>query len=62
MKENTIDALGGSAKVAKLLGIHQNKGGISRVCNWRGRGIPAKVLVDNPKLFNAIKKLEKQSA
>lgn len=62
MKQNTIDALGGSAKVAKLIGIYTQKGGVSRVCNWRCRGIPAKVLVDNPKLFNAIKKLEKRSA
>lgn len=60
MKENIIDALGGSAKVAKLLGI-SDKGGISRVCNWRSRGVPAQVLIDNPKLHNAIKKLEKQS-
>lgn len=41
-----IDALGGTAKVAKLLGYDTQ-----RVHNWRSRGIPSKVKVERPDLF-----------
>lgn len=46
-----IDALGGPAKVAELLGFDKADGGIQRVHNWRTRGIPAKVKVDHPDIF-----------
>lgn len=46
-----IDALGGPAKVAELLGFDKADGGIQRVHNWRTRGIPAKVKVDHPEIF-----------
>jgi len=45
-----IDALGGPAKVADLLGFDK-RGGVQRVCNWLERGIPAQIKVDHPKLF-----------
>ena len=43
-----IDALGGPAKVAALLGYED--GGIQRVHNWRLRGIPYRVKVEHPEL------------
>lgn len=46
-----IDELGGTAKVANLLGLDKAGGGIQRVHNWRSRGIPAQVKVDRPDLF-----------
>jgi hypothetical protein len=44
-----IDALGGPAKLAELLKFP--KGGRQRVCNWRKRGIPARVKLSRPDLF-----------
>jgi hypothetical protein len=46
-----IDALGGPARVAELLGYDKDSGGTQRVHNWRTRGIPAKVKVLRPDLF-----------
>lgn len=46
-----IDELGGTAKVAALLGYDKEAGGVQRVHNWRTRGIPSKVKVDYPNLF-----------
>jgi hypothetical protein len=46
-----ILSLGGVAEVAKLIGVHQKKGGVQRVFNWLTRGIPAQVKVDFPHLF-----------
>ena len=40
-------ALGGSTKVAELLGF-KNK---QRVQNWMGRGIPASIKLEYPHLF-----------
>jgi hypothetical protein len=41
-----IKSLGGSAKLAQRLGYS-----IQRVENWKARGIPAQVRLDNPKIF-----------
>lgn len=45
-----IDALGGAARVAVLLGIDKN-GGVQRVHNWKTRGIPPSIKVSRPDLF-----------
>lgn len=45
-----IEHLGGSTKVAELLG-YDKAGGVQRVQNWLVRGIPAQVKVDHPKIF-----------
>jgi len=45
-----IDDLGGPAKVARLLG-YPNQGGVQRVQNWKSRGIPPKVRLERPDLF-----------
>lgn len=46
-----IDALGGAAEVARLLGYDPKKGGVQRVNNWKRRGIPLHVLLEHPDLF-----------
>ncbi len=46
-----IDALGGPAKLAELLGFDKTQGGVQRVHNWRARGIPSKVKLERPDLF-----------
>lgn len=46
----TIEALGGPAKVAELLGYDKD-GGTQRVFNWMSRGIPSKVKLQRPDLF-----------
>lgn len=48
-----IDDLGGSAKVAALLGYDTKGGGIQRVDNWKRRGIPPRVKLDHPQVFLA---------
>lgn len=40
--------MGGPAKLAALLGYDLKDGGVQRVQNWKGRGIPAGVERDNP--------------
>ena len=45
-----IDRLGGSAKVAVLLGFSRY-GGTQRVDNWKRRGIPSHIKVKHPELF-----------
>ena len=45
-----IEALGGHAQVAADLG-YEHKGGAERVNNWRTRGIPPKVYLDNYDYF-----------
>lgn len=45
-----IDKLGGATKVAKLLNFEMPKGAM-RVHNWIKRGIPARVKLDRPDLF-----------
>lgn len=47
-----IDALGGPAKIAMLLG-YDKEGGVQRIHNWRTRGIPAQVKIDHPDIFDA---------
>ena len=47
-----IDELGGPTKVARLLG-YREPGGVQRVQNWKTRGIPARVKLANPGLFQA---------
>lgn len=45
--KNTLLNLGGSTKVAELLGFKDKQ----RVQNWMKRGIPAKVKLEYPHLF-----------
>jgi len=44
-----LDSLGGTTKVAKLLGLEGH--GPQRVNNWRYRGIPAHIKVKHPAIF-----------
>lgn len=46
-----IKQLGGSTKVAELLGYGREDGGVQRVQNWITRGIPSKVKLDHPQIF-----------
>ena len=48
--KETIERLGGPAKVAELLGLDKH-GGTQRVHNWIARGIPAQVKLDLPEIF-----------
>lgn len=41
-----IESLGGSAKLALLLGFS-----VQRVENWKERGIPPRVRLDHPHIF-----------
>lgn len=45
-----IQSLGGPTAVARLLGF-ELPGGSRRVHNWIGRGIPAAVKVEHPRIF-----------
>lgn len=53
-----IEALGGSANLARLLGY--GKYGTQRVNNWKIRGIPAFAILNNPNVFT--KKVLKMAA
>lgn len=44
--KDLIDDLGGSTKLAALLGYS-----VQRVENWKKRGIPAQVRLDHPDVF-----------
>jgi hypothetical protein len=48
----TIDRLGGSTKVSRMLGFPKEIG-TQRVNNWKRRGIPARIKLDFPKIFLA---------
>jgi hypothetical protein len=45
-----IDRLGGPSRVAERLNLLE-KGAVQRVSNWKRRGIPARVRLENPALF-----------
>lgn len=45
-----ITFYGGPAKFARLLALDGAKG-VRRVCNWRKRGIPARIKLAFPKIF-----------
>lgn len=47
-----IERLGGPAKLARRLG-YATPAGTRRVANWKKRGIPAQVRLDNPRIFKA---------
>jgi hypothetical protein len=49
--KDLIRELGGPTKVAELLELDKEKGGVQRVANWMSRGIPAKVKLAYPNLF-----------
>lgn len=55
-----IDALGGSAKVARDLG-YAPANGVQRVNNWKARGIPPRVLLNHAKYFTPVKTLIRQA-
>ena len=54
-----INAAGGDAAFAKLLGIDQEKGAQQRVNNWKRRGIPPAVVLEH---LGLIKKLQAKIA
>ena len=45
-----IEKLGGGSNLAKMLG-YTLEGGRQRTNNWRLRGIPHKVILENPAIF-----------
>lgn len=45
-----IDSLGGPAQLARLLGMTK-PGSVQRIVNWRRRGIPYRVKVENAQIF-----------
>jgi len=47
---NFIESIGGAASLARILRLPE-KTGTQTVQNWKTRGIPSLVLLDNPKLF-----------
>ena len=55
-----IDALGGSAKVARDLGFDPDRG-VQRVNNWKERGIPPEILLDHSRYFSRVKALIKEA-
>ena len=46
-----IEHLGGPTKVAALLNLDKEAGGVQRVQNWITRGIPPKVKLEHPHIF-----------
>ena len=53
MQQNVIQALGGPTKVARMLGLTK-PGSVQRVSNWQKRGVPLKVIVENPTVFASV--------
>lgn len=51
-----IDVAGGDRKFAELLGIDQQPGALQRVNNWKRRGMPPKVVLDNLQLIEELRK------
>lgn len=49
--KDIIDRMGGPTKVACLLGLSGTPGAVQRVSNWKKRGIPPRVILDHPALF-----------
>lgn len=45
-----IEKLGGPARVAELLGFDKTNG-TQRVHNWKARGVPARIKLARPDLF-----------
>lgn len=60
--EQIIERLGGPAKVARMLGIADEKGAIQRVSNWKRRGIPPRVLLEHPKVFKGVMPQSKEAS
>lgn len=54
-----IESYGGTAALARKLGL-DTPAGVSRVSNWRRRGIPVKVKLENPWIARRAKKFESQ--
>ncbi len=56
-----IDSLGGAKEVARKLGL-PSPGGQCRVLNWKRRGIPSKVKLENPWIFLSIERVKPRKA
>lgn len=53
-----IDKAGGAESFARLLGIDKTPGFRQRISNWKRRGIPARVVLDNLKSLQALEEKE----
>lgn len=58
---SVIEALGGSAAVARLLGYSQPHG-TRRVNNWKYRGIPEVIQLRRPDVFGRAAKKQNKAA
>lgn len=57
--KDLIDAAGGDAAFAKLLGIENEDGVAQRVNNWKRRGMPSAVELDH---YETIRKLRRTAS
>lgn len=60
--KDLIDAAGGDAAFAKLLGIENEEGVIQRVNNWKRRGMPSAVELDHYETIRKLKRSTSQAA
>lgn len=59
--KKVIDALGGPAEVARLLG-YLERGAVQRVQNWKYRGIPELIRLKRSDVFDAKPAPKRQKA
>lgn len=62
LSRQVIDAAGGCVAFARLIRIDAAPGVAQRVNNWRTRGIPAQVVLDNIDLIRELIKDAEQRA
>lgn len=55
LSKEIIDRAGGPTALASLLGL-SGQASVTRICNWRNRGIPSKVWLDHAVYFNRMRK------
>lgn len=54
-----IEAVGGDAAFARLIGIAGDPGFIQRVNNWKRRGLPPAVMLEHQDVINALRRTSK---
>ena len=51
-----IEAAGGDAAFAQLLGLGGKSGSVQRVNNWKRRGIPPRVILEHQVLIESLRR------